>query len=111
MLPKENRLKLPVRWKNHPDQTVYSNLFKVLVKSFPENKKVKFGFIISTKVGKATRRNQIRRFLASFLRGNLERLNQSLELIWLVSPKASRATDEEIITSINQVLSKPPFIH
>lgn len=106
MLPLKNRLKLPTFWKNRPDHQIYSDHFKVLLKKVSENTDPQIGFIISAKVGKATTRNRIRRTLIRYLRDHLEKIDSQLQIIWLVSPKAAAASDEEINSSIGKILSK-----
>ena len=107
MLPRSNRLKLPTTWKrNKPDFSFFSPYFKIIAKKTNTNEGPKIGFIISTKVGKATTRNRLRRFLAQVVRTQLEKIPAGLEIIFIVAPGAGSSKHEEIGLEVNKVVSK-----
>lgn len=106
MLPVKNRLKLPTKWnRNYPDLQFRTPHFKMLVKKIAPPQECKLGFIISGKVGKATVRNRLRRLIEGFMRENLEK-PLGLDIVLIVYPSASKATNEEINVSCDQTLSK-----
>lgn len=107
MLPHKNRLKLPTPWgKNNPDFQVRTDLFKLVGKNFSEERPVKIGFIISSKVGKANVRNRLRRFLAKFFYDQLRNIKTSQELILIIFPAMAKSSNEEINSSLNKILQK-----
>ena len=107
MLPLKNRLKLPTPWgKTSPDYQIRTELFKVVGKTFKEDKPTKIGFIISSKVGKATERNRLRRLLAKFFYDKLTEVKSSQEVILIVFPIMAKASNEEINSNLNKVLQK-----
>lgn len=106
MLPSQNHLKLPTSWsKNNSDQTLKSEFFKLLVKK-TESETSKIGFIISTKVGKATLRNHLRRALSEVFKKNADKFSKGLEIVVIVYPTVTKATDEETSLNFNKILSK-----
>jgi ribonuclease P protein component len=107
MLPLRNRLKLPTHWsKTSPDFQLRTDLFKILGKEIKDDQPAKIGFIISGKVGKANVRNRLRRVLAKYFYGQLEKLKKSQELIMIVHPIMAQATNEEINLNLNKILPK-----
>ncbi len=107
MLPLRNRLKLPTRWsKTNPDFQLRTDLFKIVGKNFTEEKPAKIGFIISSKVGKATVRNRLRRLLSKFFYENLSKIKGSQEIILIAFPVMAKVNNEEINSSLNKVLQK-----
>lgn len=110
MLPKANRLKLPVRWSRvNPDYQLKTPYFKVLVKLTTSKIPTKVGILVTSKLGKATVRNKVRRQLSSLLYQGLNKLGEGKEVVIITFPALAGASDEEISTSLNQVLSKAPF--
>lgn len=105
MLPAKNRLKLPTTWqRNYSDSQLRTPHFKALIKKVADGE-CKVGFVISSKVGKATDRNRIRRLLETFLKDALTS-KMSLEIVLIIYPSANKASNEELSSSINQILSK-----
>jgi len=110
MLPSSNRLKIPTNWsRKDPDIKLKTEFFKIIGKKNAAAKGCKIGFIISGKVGKATVRNRIRRVLANLFYPKIAEVNPNLELVLIAYPNISRATNEEISTSLNKVLPKLYF--
>jgi ribonuclease P protein component len=106
MLPRENRLKLPVKWdRYHPELQFRSHLFKVIAKRTSNTLPAKVGFLITTKVGKAVLRNELKRKLSALLRTRLSSLPVGLEMIWIVHPELAKAKDEEIVATVDKALS------
>ena len=107
MLPRANRLKIPTTWsRTDPDFQLKTEFFKIIGKKNPGAKSCKIGFIISGKIGKATIRNRVRRRLATLFYTKVGELNPNLELVLIVYPNISRATNEEISISVHKVLPK-----
>lgn len=107
MLPSQFRLKLPPRWnRNFPDHKVSTKLFKLVSKKVDGQTGPRIGFIISTKVGKATVRNRLRRKLETLLLPTFKNSNAPVDLILIAYPTLSSANDEELSLNINQALSK-----
>jgi ribonuclease P protein component len=108
MLPFPHRLKLPVTWnRRYPDRDHSTNLFKIIAKKV-STEPTKFGFIITTKVGKATVRNRLKRKLSEFIKDYLEKIEPGWEVVLIVHPAAASATDEDLSLKVNQALSKIP---
>ena len=100
MLPSRFRLKLPPSWnRNYPDFKTSTALFKLIGKRVADQKGTRVGFIVSTKVGKATVRNL----------DHLEKSRGQLEVIIIVYPTCAKSSHEELSSSLNQALSKIHF--
>jgi len=106
MLPSANRLKLPVSWNRSPDFANRGPFFKLLAKK--GSGEAKIGFVITTKVGKATVRNSLKRKLGEIFSTRLKALT-NLEIILILYPTIVGATDEEISASLDKALPKNSF--
>ena|SRR3990167_10129929 len=110
MLPSRFRLKLPPSWnRNYPDFKTSTALFKLIGKRVADQKGTRVGFIVSTKVGKATVRNRTRRKIEALLLDHLEKSRGQLEVIIIVYPTCAKSSHEELSSSLNQALSKIHF--
>lgn len=110
MLPHTNRLKLPTVWsKTNSDFQVKTALFKLVGKNYQDQRPVKVGFIISSKVGKAVVRNRLRRTFAEFFYRELIKIKDSQELIIIAFPALAKASNEEIYFNLNKILQKIRF--
>lgn len=65
---------------------------------------VRFGFIITKKVGKATVRNRIRRQMKALLYHCRDEFYPGCDLIFVVRPKAAELTFDEIRKNMTHVL-------
>ena len=106
MLSVTNRLKLPVSWNRSPDYQFRTNFFKLISKNTGTSEEPKIGFIVTTKVGKATVRNRLKRKLSEFIRPHLANLRVGTEIVIIFYPQASGTTNEELSASLDKALSK-----
>ncbi len=109
MLPAVNRLKLPVPWNRSPDFQFRTEVFKLIAKQTTSQNQPKLGFIITTKVGKAAERNRLKREFSAILKEKLEGLKIGVEVVIILYPSVTKATNEEISSHFDKVLSKIPF--
>jgi len=110
MLPSKNRLKLPVKWdRNRADFQFRTDFFKLISKKVAVEEEPKVGFIITTKVGKATVRNALKRKLVASIGPHLEKLSRGVEIIFIAYPTLAKAKDEDISASVDKALSKIYF--
>jgi ribonuclease P protein component len=107
MLPKAQRLNLAnAKWRYHAtDFQASSPSFKVLAKKTNSPSK-HFGFLVTGKIGKATVRNQIKRWLSQAVEDNLENFPEGFDFIFIAYPLKEEGSYEKFSTSLNQVLPK-----
>ncbi len=106
MLPLTNRLKLPVSWNRNPDYQFRTTLFKLIAKYTENSDQPKVGFIVTTKVGKATERNRLKRKLSEYLKIRLPQLKNGVELVLILYPLAKSASNEDLSLNLDRALSK-----
>jgi len=69
-------------------------------------KRIKIGFSVSKKIGKATVRNQIKRRLREAVRTNIELFNSSYNYIFVARNQILDSTYQDIVDSIKYLLEE-----
>ena len=107
MLPKNYRLNLAKEFSavKRTGFALHQTFFTLLVRRNNSNEK-RFGFVVSTKVGKAYIRNRARRLLREAVKANLIKVPAGFDLVLIGHPKIKQASYEELNYSFNNVLSK-----
>lgn len=106
MLARKYRLNLATaNWRyNRSDHQISSPNFKIVAKK--NNSSIsRFGFLVTGKVGKANKRNQLRRWLAESVGEKLQSFPVGFDFVFIAYPKEG-VSHEEIRSSLNQVLPK-----
>ncbi|MDP2670923.1 MAG: ribonuclease P protein component [bacterium] len=107
MLPSEQRLNLAqAKWRyRYSDREFSTKLFKILVK---KNKLAasRFGFLLTGKLGKASKRNLAKRRLTEAVQEKIGDLPSGFDFIFIGYPTIIESSYEEIRTSLHQVLPK-----
>lgn len=102
MLPKSHRLNLKRERFLKGDAEFTSPYFKLSIKRGKEPGP-KIGFIVSGKVGKAARRNRVKRLLSEAVAKRLIEVPKDAFLIFIAFPKASQASLADIDASVVKV--------
>jgi len=108
MLPEKFRLNIGKNnYRNWTGKTeIYTPLFKVIYRKCPSSTDIKVGFIVTGKVGKAARRNQIRRWLAEAVKNRIERFPKGTEAVFLFSRAKEDINYETTTDWVDKILSK-----
>ena len=86
------------------DFAASSPFFKILARR-NKTERSRFGFLVSGKVGRAVKRNQIKRWLTECVAASLGGFPKGLDFVFIVYPN-DEVTHEKLCTSLNQVLPK-----
>lgn len=107
MLPKEYRVNLAKDFARikRSAQPVHSQFFTLLIGK-NQLEKVRAGFVVSSKVGKAHDRSRSKRRLRELVSKNLETLPKGADLVFIAKGAIKEAKNEELTNSFNQVISK-----
>lgn len=105
MLPKQNRLNLSKDFRKFKKygRNIETRHFKLSY--LPTNGEPKFGFVVTTRIGKAHDRNRARRMLREVVRSNLFEL-PPIEAVLIGRSSLPQASYEEVVASFNQAVSK-----
>ena len=104
MLQKENRLNLSKDFKKFKEhgQVIETPHFRLV---YLPASKTRFGFVITNRVGKATKRNHAKRLLSEVVQLRLNGL-PPMEAVFIGRNKLMEAKFEEVIASFDKALSK-----
>lgn len=109
MLSSRNRLKKKINFARiEIDGSMYqSKSFGMGVYNRADNGLSHFGFIISTKISKkAVVRNRIKRIMSEVVRKNLDKLNNELDVVFLIKPLAVKITRDELESEVYAIITK-----
>lgn len=84
-----------------------SKSFGVEIYDRKDDDNSRFGFIISTRISKkAVIRNKIKRIISDYLRINLIKVRNGLDVVFLVKPLAVKLSRNQIESEINEIIIK-----
>ena len=111
MLPAKFRLKIKsgTRIGGRDKKELYTPYFKTIYRIGERSDPPKVGFIVSGKVGNATKRNRLRRLLSEAVRGRIEKLPNGFEGLVVSNQNTGDADYEKICACLDKVLSKISF--
>jgi ribonuclease P protein component len=112
MLKEENRLKKRKEFAylyGHGTAKHTSNLTAVFLPT--KNRKLKIGFSISKKIGKAHTRNLIKRRLRVVVREEVKHLPDEYNLVIIARAGVDELTFDELQAQVNQLLKKTGLYH
>lgn len=104
MLPAGNRLSLAKNFSRFKQrsQSLETPHFRLTYLPAPAPK---FGFIVTTRIGKAAVRNRARRILQEVVRSRLDKI-PPMEAVLIARSRIVDASFSEVLTSFDQALSK-----
>lgn len=103
MLPKSVRL--PVQQRLRESEYIQTELFSLRIAKNSEQQS-RFGFIVSKKVAKlAVDRNRIKRKLATQIYELLPQIAKGYDMLFVAKPRMLAATQTEVATVVQQILS------
>jgi ribonuclease P protein component len=105
MLPQGNRLSLAKNFRRFKERgrNLESPFFRLSY--LPGSGQPRFGFVVSSALGGATKRNRARRILREVVRSRLAKL-PPIEAVLIARRRVLEASYEEVLASFDQVLSK-----
>ena len=107
MLPKQNRLKKATFKKVlKRGKRIHSPYFVIVYLDCREINKPQVGIIASTKVGKATKRNRIKRQIGEIIRIELARIPPSAQIIVICKPPITSLPYKQLQEQLLAALKK-----
>lgn len=108
MLPEKSRLKVgQSNYRNWAGKKeIYTPLFKLIYRKREGQVETKIGFVVTGKIGKATKRNKIRRWLSEVVRSRIERFPKGTEAVFIASRPNEEIKYEKIIDWIDKILPR-----
>lgn len=91
-------------WKNKSQ--VYTPLFKIVYRFTDRDEDPKVGFIVSGKVGKAVKRNRVRRLFSEAVVSWLAKLPSGSEVLLIAAPSSKDVGFEDVRSSMTLGMSK-----
>src|SRR4030043_2211655 len=82
----------------------YTPLFKLIYRKKVSRSDTKIGFVVTGKIGKATKRNKIRRWLSEVVKDSIERFPKGTEAVFIVSIPKEEITYEKIVDWVDKIL-------
>ena len=70
----------------------------------------RFGFVVSKRLGKAVRRNKIKRQMREIVRLEMSQIKPGFDLVFIARVPSSKATYLEISQSINTLLKRADLL-
>lgn len=70
----------------------------------------RFGFVVSKRLGKAVRRNKIKRQMREIIRLEMSQIKPGFDLVFIARVPSSKATYLEILQSINKLLKRADLL-
>lgn len=109
MLASKYRLKKKVNFAQAEidGKLIQSKSFGVEIYDRKDSDNSRFGFIISTRISKkAVIRNKIKRIISDYIRNNLEKIKNGLDVVFLIKPLIVKLNKNHIESEINEIIIK-----
>lgn len=108
MLPERFRLKINDKtlqsWKTKKE--VLTPAFKLVFRFVQDQPNAKFGFIVSSKIGKAVSRNRVKRLFSQAIWDNISKFPRSFQGVFIARNNEKQKSYENISDWINKILPK-----
>lgn len=108
MLKKQDRIRLEKEYKSilSSGSKFYSQFFLLVVKKTSPEKKTRFGFIASKKVGNAVVRNSVKRKLREIVRLSLNEIKPGFDCVIIANPNTPNASYKELEKAFEKLIVK-----